>query len=88
MTHRGVSFAECFERPAPRTDDAEVLLQAVPDEDAAHVDEQAQLLVRHLERHERVLRRGGIKVALCDACVSWCPRCESSATHARCRRIA
>lgn len=46
-----------------RTDDAEVLVEAVTDEDATEVDEHAKLLVRDLERDEGVSRVHRVEVA-------------------------
>jgi hypothetical protein len=44
------------------TDDAEVLVQSVPDEDTSKVDQQSQLLVGHLEGYESVSRDERIQI--------------------------
>ena len=39
-----------------RTDDSEVFVESVADEDAAEIDEKSELLVGDLERNERMSR--------------------------------
>jgi hypothetical protein len=51
---------------ASRTNDSEVFVETVPDEDAAEVDQQSQFLVSDLERNERVPRVLWVEVASCE----------------------
>lgn len=50
---------------AAHTDDSEVLVETVPDEDATEVDQQSQFLVSDLERNERVPRVLRVEIAGC-----------------------
>ena len=74
--------ASNLNRKSIRTDDAKVFVEAVTDEDAAEIDEQAELLVGHLERDERVSRALRVEIA------SWRRQSLSDElrTHAGCLR--
>ena len=46
-----------------RTDDSEIFVESVADEDAAEIDEESELLVRYFERDESVSRQERIQIA-------------------------
>ena len=64
-----------------RTDDPEVLVEAVADEDAAEVDQQPQLLVCDLERYEGMSGNGRVEVTSCAQARQY----DGSKTRANCR---
>lgn len=65
MSAAGVSATARAERR--RTDDAKVFVETVADEDAAEIDEEAELLVGDLERDEGVPTEERVEVASADA---------------------